>query len=441
MRRSQATLAVVFLFCVATGCGGSGTAKRGGDGGGADTGASLPDGLASDVVTPGPDSIASDSVPPGPDAGGAPEVSDAGPDVLAVDAREVGTDGSGSDATDAGPDVNGSDAVKMGPDGNPSDVPDSALDGNGSDAADAGADRRAADAADAGPDSRASEVGTVPPDGGTSPNEIIRACALAVSCASFSNTYSASRCIQEFGKTVSRQDDLKLERLLTCAKAANCSDFNGCWGGDLFTLDLFVTGGQCSGNSIEITPAGASGPQFLSCSAMGGVCEGLATDVISVACNAQSCKGTGVAPACDGTKARGCGGWAEYTSLDCAWSGRACQIQGSRAVCAGTGTACSDSDKVTCAGSVATYCSRGARATVDCAKTGFATRCVDGGLATEPCTAAGTECDPAAYVDECDGNKLKMCANGSIVSVACDDIGRVLCFAGSVGAAKCMPGT
>jgi hypothetical protein len=401
----------------------------------------VPDSRAADVVTMGPDSIASDSVPPGPDVVGAPDVRDAGPDVLALDERDVGTDASGSDAADAGPDVIGSDAVKMGPDSNPSDALDSALDGNVADAADAGADRRAADAADAGPDSRASDVGTLVPDGGTSQNEIIRACALAVSCASYSNTYSTSRCIQEFGKTASRLDDLKLYRLLTCAKATSCSDFNGCWGGDLFTLDPFVMDGQCSGNSIEITPAGASGPQYQNCSAMGGVCEGLATGVISVACNAQSCKGTGVAPACDGTKASGCGGWAEYTSLDCAWSGRACQLQGSHAVCAGTGTACSDSDKVTCAGSVATYCSRGARATVDCAKTGFATRCVDGGLATEPCTAAGTECDPAAYVDQCDGNTLKMCANGSIVSVVCNDIGRVLCFAGSVGSAKCTPGT
>jgi hypothetical protein len=441
MRRYQPTLAVVFLFCVAIGCGGSGKGKRGADGGGADTGSSVPDSVAADVVPLGPDSIAADAIPPGPDVVGTPDLRDAEPEALALDARDVGTDASRSDAADAGPDVIGSDAIKMGPDSNPSDALDTAFDGNVADAADAGVDRRPADAADVAADSRASDVGTVVPDGGTNPNEIIRACALAVSCASYSNTYSASRCIQEFGKTVSRQDDLKLNRLLTCVKATNCSDFNSCWGGDLFTLDLFVTGGQCSGNSIEITLAGASGPQYQNCSAMGGVCEGLATDVISVACNAQSCKGTGVAPTCDGTKASGCGGSAEYTSLDCAWSGRACQLQANRAVCAGTGPACSASDKVTCAGSVATYCSREARATVDCAKTGFATRCVDGGLATEPCTAAGTECDPAAYVDQCDGNTLKMCANGSIVSVACNDIGRVLCFAGSVGSAKCTPGT
>ena len=398
--------------------------------------------MASDVVTLGPDSIASDTATSGPDVVGTSDVRDAGPEVGALDGRDVGTEGSGSDAVKPGLDGIRSDAVKMGPDSNTSDVSDSGFDGNVIDAADSAPDRRTSDAADSGADSRVTDLGALIPDGGTSKDEIIHACALAASCAASSNAYSASRCIQEFGKTGSRQDDIKLNHLLTCAQAATCTDFDSCWGGDLFTLDPFVAGGECHGNSIDVTPAGASGPQFLNCSAMGGVCEGLTTDVISVACNARPCSGAErVAPACDGTTASGCGGWAGYTSLDCAWSGRKCQVQGSYAVCAGTGTSCSDSDKVTCAGSVATYCSRGARATVDCAKTGVATRCAGGALSTEPCTAAGTECDPASFVDQCDNNTLKLCADGSIVSVACNDIGLVLCWARPGGFGQCRPGT
>jgi len=438
MRRSRIALAVMFSIC-GVGCGGSGKGK-GTDARGADAGSSVPDSLLSDGVTMGPDSIAADTAPPGPDVVGTQDLRDVEPEAGAADVREVGADGSGSDAVSSGFDGVRPDAVKPGLDGNSSDVLDSALDVNVADVADAGADRRAADAADGGADSRAPDASVWVPDGGTRNDQIIRACALAASCASYPGMYSASQCIQEFGKTASRQDDLKLARLLACAQATNCSDFTGCWGGGLFTLDLFVAGGQCDGNSIKVTPTGASGPQFLDCSAMGGVCETLATDINSVACNAESCAGAGVAPACNGTTASGCGGWAEYTSLDCAWSGRACQVVGSRAVCAGTGAACSDSDKVTCAGSVATYCSRGARATVDCAKTGLATRCVAGGLATEPCTAAGTDCDPASYVDRCDGNRLVVCVDGALVSFACNDLGLVLCWTPSAGAAKCEPG-
>jgi hypothetical protein len=410
MRRSRNALAVLFSFSVAVGCGGSGGGKRLADADHADAGSLGPDSTVSDIVTLGPDSISSDAIVTEPDVAGSPDV--------------------------------GSDARKTEPDANISDASDAKPDGSALDAADATVDRGPSDAAEVGPDSRTSDLITSIPDGGTYKDEIVRACVVAASCASFSNTYSASRCIQEFGKTASRQDDLKLKHLLTCAKATNCSDFNGCWGGDLFTLEPFVTDGQCDKSNIKVTPTGASGPQFLNCSAMGGVCEALATGVISVTCNAQSCSGAArPAPACDGTTASGCGGSAEYRSLDCAWSGRKCQIDGSYAVCAGTGAACSDADKVTCAGSVATYCSGGARATVDCAKTGSATRCAAGAPSTEPCTAAATECDPTAFVDQCDGNKLKVCADGSIVSIGCNDIGLVLCWPGSIGTAKCMPGT
>jgi hypothetical protein len=416
-------LATVLLFGVTTACGSSGGKRPVADGGGAD--AAGPDRTASDVVTWGPDSMGGDTPPTStPDAVGTSDMLLAGPEAGALDGRDVGSEATGSDAVKQGLDAIRSDAVRMGPDSSPSDGADSGFDGSV-----------------VGMDSRVIDLGLWTPDGATHRDEIIHACALAASCASYVNGYSASRCLRELGKTASREDDLKLNHLLKCAQASTCSAFNGCWGGDLFTLDPFVQDGQCSGNSIKVTPAGASRPQFLDCSAMGGACEGLATGVLSVACNARSCSGAGaVAPTCDGSTASGCGGWAEYTSLDCAWSGRKCQVEGSHANCAGTGTSCSDTDKVTCAGSVATYCSRGARATVDCAKTGSATRCAEGAPSTEPCTAAGTECEPAAYVDQCDGNRLVVCADGLLVSVGCNDLGLVLCYGASVGSAQCHPG-
>jgi hypothetical protein len=409
---------------VAIGCGSS-SKRAGTDSGFSDLG--TPDVTTSDVV-------ATDTVTVGRDVVTTPDVNDV------LDGRDAGADAAET-GPDGSPDASGSDAVKQGPDG--ADAADAAVDRSALDGADAAPDS-GRDVADAGPDAQATEAGGRDADGASRKDEIVRACVKAASCASPLNTYSASRCIREFGKTASRPDDLKLDRLLACVKAPStyCSGFSGCWGSGLFTLDVAITGGQCGRGTIDFTPAGMSYPLSQNCTTTGGVCETLATDVPSVACNARSCSGTAPAePACTGTTASGCGGDLEYTSVDCAWSGRQCQIQGTRAVCAGTGPACSDSDKVTCAGQVATYCSRGARATVDCAKTGTATRCAAGGVSLEPCTEAGTECDPLRFVSECEGNRLTVCVDGSITSVGCDTVGLVLCFKGATGLAQCKPGT
>ena len=285
-----------------------------------------------------------------------------------------------------------------------------------------------------------SDAGTTAPDGGTLANEIVRACAFAASCAGSGSTYSATRCISEFARTASRQDESRLKHLLACASRTDCVGFQSCWGGGLFTLEPFVTGGICSGKILKISQAGTSTSPQWDCTAMGGVCIDPMTDVQRAGCFASSCNSTG-AGSCDGTTANGCDNGGIYTSVDCAPSGRACQVVGKGAVCAGTGAACDTSEKVSCAGSIATYCSRGARATVDCANTELATRCAAGADPAEPCAAAGTECNPSSFVDQCDNNTLKLCANGFITPVECSRLGLVLCDVPSTGYARCRQGT
>lgn len=179
----------------------------------------------------------------------------------------------------------------------------------------------------------------------------------------------------------------------------------------------------------------------LDCRAIGGQCVVLAMDSITAACNVRSCTGMSVAPSvCEEDRATGCNSSAAYTSVDCARSGQACQIVGPRTVCAGTGPACASWEKITCVGSVATYCSGGARATLDCASTGFATRCAEGAPSSEPCTTAATECDPRSFVEKCNGGNLQVCSNGSIVSVSCQSAGLVSCDPSPAGYARCREG-
>ena len=148
------------------------------------------------------------------------------------------------------------------------------------------------------------------------------------------------------------------------------------------------------------------------------------------------------APSCAGTVLTTCGEWAEFITIDCARVGLTCNVDDRQAKCVGSGAACNpSSDKVTCSGSVATYCAGGAWATIDCAKNPFATRCATGARSTEPCAATGTECDPSSYVGGCNSVGMQMCVNGYVVSVDCHALGLVSCAVPATGGyASCRPG-
>jgi len=278
------------------------------------------------------------------------------------------------------------------------------------------------------------DTGTVVADAGDPTDQIIRACVLAVSCADTNSPYTATRCLREFAKTASRQDELRINHLLDCAHSWNCADFKACWGGGLFTLDPVIAGGYCQGTILTL----GTGPQ-LDCRAFGGTCNSPPSQGPLASCNPISCGGSFRAD-CLGTTFGYCTNADVYISMDCAHSGRSCTITSYGPICQGTGASCDASQKVTCSGSVATYCSHGALAQLDCASNGLANQCADGADAAEPCTSAGSECDPTTFVDRCDGDTLQVCANGYIVPAKCHDLGMVVCTAPGSGYARCLEG-
>jgi hypothetical protein len=283
-------------------------------------------------------------------------------------------------------------------------------------------------------DSRASLV-----DGGSSTDLVMRACALAASCGAPGSNLSPSWCVAEFGRAAWR-DATVLDHLLSCAGATSCEEFRSCWGGDLVTLSATVEDAECIGNVISIELIKGVSPARLDCGAIGGQCVDLASGLLRVGCNVRPCDGPEPIRDCNGTTASGCGGWGEYSSVDCARTGRVCRIDGNHAVCAGSGAPCDESLRITCAGSVATYCSNGAKATIDCATTRFATGCAAGASSSEPCTAAGKDCDPESFVGRCDGSAFQLCVDGSIATFDCHSIGFPLCDFPSVGSARCREG-
>jgi hypothetical protein len=357
------------------------------------------------------------------------------PDHVAADTRSADAgatlgDGQPGDAPSIEPDAGVADTVLPEPDAGPVDGALPAPDGI------------ASDANPPSPDGHASDASSRLPDGGPSDEEIIRACALAASCAGGgTGSWTASQCVNGFGWTINRHNDVLFGHLLDCAGARTCAEFRTCWGGDWFLLDPMFFDSTCQGNVLTL-PARTPGspPLALDCGAIGGVCEMLATGSTSYGCNVRSCRGA-PEPACTGTTATGCGGWSEYKSVDCARIGLDCRIQGYYAVCAGSGAACEVGNvRSTCSGTVATYCAGGALATLDCSRNRFRTACSAGAL-SEPCAPAGTECVPDSFRGQCDGSKLKLCVDGKLVAVDCRDLGFPSCAdSSSTDYARCREG-
>jgi hypothetical protein len=361
--------------------------------------------------------------------GGARDIGGAQSDVRATEVGDLPPDGSVADASLPQPDGGKDEVALSQPDGNGVDAVAPQPDGAGGDSPTPGLDGGTTDTGAWEPDGRTLDVDSLVPDGGASKDEIMRACLLATSCAGAGSSLTPSQCLDQFGLTAYRPSDLLFAHLLACAGVKTCSEFRSCWGGDFITLDTVLFGGSCEGNSLTMTPTDSTlSPVHFDCGAVGGFCELLASNSTSYGCNVRSCARGLIAPTCEGTTASGCGGWAEYTSIDCARTGRICRIDGVHAVCDGTaGAACEGSEKVTCSGSVATYCGGSAHTTLDCARTHFRTRCGAGGTSWEPCSRAGTECDPINYGGACDGAKVKVCVDGSIVSVDCAAAGLASC--------------
>ena len=427
-RRFSLARIVILVLVASGGCGRSGTSSRVGD-----------DGGLGDLVR-GSDDALSDARVQAADGG----PGDAGTsDVGVLDAGVPRSDAAVSEVADASdadqrsdalmpprPDAADSDAANIKPEVG-SDAIRPPLDGRLDSDANV-ADGGLVDTRDAASDGAGLDAGAV--DAPETTNEIAQACALAASCSGYGSPLSASRCIQEFGKTASRRDDTYLDRLLDCRRKAmmsatrGCGAFRQCWGGDLITIDPLVVGASCSGKEITFTPSGATSPLRFDCGAMGQECVDPGTALDRAGCGVLSCLvAAPTPPSCEGTVASACSGYGQRPKVDCARSGRTCQVVDQNAVCAGSGTACDAAEKVTCSGSQATYCAVGARATVDCATTSVATRCAAGASSSEPCTAAGTACNPAAFVDVCDGSGLQVCVDGSIATIPCSDIGLVSC--------------
>src|SRR5262249_15377834 len=152
--------------------------------------------------------------------------------------------------------------------------------------------------------------------------------------------------------------------------SADCSAVHACFGGDWIDVSRCRDGAMCQGNSLD-----GNGASF-DCGTLGATCMDLWSNGIRACCNSAPCPAPND-PSCTGTVASFCGGWGERVDFDCGKSGRVCQLD-PFTPCAGTGAACDPMTPITCNGSVATYCSGGALAKLDCAAIPLRSACAAG---------------------------------------------------------------
>lgn len=289
------------------------------------------------------------------------------------------------------------------------------------------------------PDARA-------PDGGFPPlKQAIQACTIAASCSVGASSvgmtwplFTPGSCLDALGQlgwygiSLSNITDSSLVALLfKCAVSADCGKVLGCLGGAWFNLSLCREGATCKGNKLVI---GTNTSASFDCGAVGAKCQELGSGALRACCNKKPCGPTGVT--CSGTKGEYCHPWGAYFPLDCGRTGRVCNNDPSF-LCRGTGGAC-DAAKATtaCKGAVATFCSAGRWAEHDCGANPFRSRCAVGER-SRVCVPAGKQCDPAQFVGQCDGAKLKVCVDGKETLVACKDLGFTGCDLPAGAPARC----
>jgi hypothetical protein len=111
--------------------------------------------------------------------------------------------------------------------------------------------------------------------------------------------------------------------------------------------------------------------------------------------------------------------------------GASCQGDAAGAACTGTGPPCPPETPDRCDGTGLVRCVGGAEARKDCAAGGYAGTCeVPQGGGAPACVGTFKECDPATFVDRCNGPRLEYCQDGRVRGVDCTALGFLGCRIG-----------
>ena len=265
-------------------------------------------------------------------------------------------------------------------------------------------------------------------------DRVIRACVMAASCgpgAAQGDGLEANRCVDWFGRRAFPSGGLKmgpggeLERLLGCAAAKGCSEFERCYGGNWVGAGPCREPAHCDGDVIVAFEAKG---RRLDCAAIGANCVDLATGAPRACCATRSCPGA-QETTCNGRQGVLC-----LLGIGMAFQcppGMTCNPGFDVAPCRGEGQSCQPDEDATCEGTVSVSCVGGHRARIDCSTnellSGYSLA-----PGSVPCGPAGSACKPSDP-PHCEGSSVVVCVDGQTATVDCRALGFELCFPGTGG--------
>jgi hypothetical protein len=279
-------------------------------------------------------------------------------------------------------------------------------------------------------------------------SDIVKACAIEVSCLISPPLESVSRCVSAFefgignGAGVWGHSAAQLAQYVDCAKGAmDCQAALSCASRSHDpTYCATHPGNSCDGNlevECNTPPQTADWAIYnLDCGALGLMCEVVNG---SAGCtNGVPCKDNGPPQVCDGNRIVECPkGLAMSEPIDCGYvlTSSTCVPETNHqtpvAACLPPGAMVGScgSDSSWCDGNNVVNCWAGVATQFDCSQAGETCGLVGAAGACLPkedgCEAAG---------DSCQGDALTVCANGSLVSFPCSSIGLNTCAKMTMGA-------
>jgi hypothetical protein len=219
---------------------------------------------------------------------------------------------------------------------------------------------------------------------------------------------------------------------LRCANAAggDCAAIEACFGGATETC----VASACS-DASHLTSCFAGVPFVVDCALESALCVEGAGEAAVAACGVEAC-GPEYVGRCEDTRL--------VTCVDGVASARSCPSGASctDGACVGAGAPCPADSPPSCDGDTLVACVGGALAERDCRADAYQATCGPALDGVAACVAALDECEPASFVDRCNGARLEYCQDGRVEGVDCAALGFAACSVGDPAAgirSRCAP--
>ncbi len=271
-------------------------------------------------------------------------------------------------------------------------------------------------------------------------DDVLRACLISDGCGVMPFAY-ASLCVEANWDQQYHTGTVPIwSTLYQCVldKAGDCDQVQACFGGGSEPQACgSVADGYCDGSTRVYCDSFDQKlySQYCGDANQSCVMSEVSQGILAPVCGLGTCATATDEAECRGNLLISCDAGA-LAVRDCSALGLICgdSATGTSKACVGDGDACdSYAYTPTCNGTVVTRCIQNRLNTFDCANLPGDKTCEPG---RDQCVAAGTQCEPGQ--ESCQTSTIRVCLDGSIHEIDCQDLGFTQCET-LTGGAHCRP--